>query len=100
MSTVIRKPMITEKTLALASHGFYTFRVAHDANKAQISRDVGRLYKVKVTKTRTVVMHGKTRRVGRKMTPVTASDWKKAIVKLSPGQKIDAFEVTTKEEKK
>lgn len=95
---IINKPLITEKSMFLASKGLYTFYVSAAANKAEISRDIGRLYKVKVIDIRTVSMHGKVRKVGRKMKTVRASDWKKAIVKLAPGQKIEAFEVTTKEE--
>ena len=97
---IVKRPLITEKSLALAAKSFYTFSVAASANKAEISREIGILYKVKVTGIRTVSMHGKVRRVGRKMNTVRKSDWKKAIVKLAPGQKIEAFEVTTKEEKK
>lgn len=95
---IVKKPLITEKSLALAAKGVYTFGVAKSAGKAEIAREIGQLYKVKVTDVHTVSMHGKERRVGRKMKAVRQSDWKKAIVKLAPGQKIEAFEVTTKEE--
>lgn len=100
MFTIVNKPLITEKSLALAGKGFYTFSVAKASGKAQIGQEISKLYKVKVTSIRTITMHGKIRRVGRKMKTVKQADWKKAIVKLSPGQKIDAFEVTAKEEVK
>lgn len=91
--TVIR-PIITEKSLSLAGKGLYTFAVHPKKNKPQIANAVEKLYKVTVTRVSTVSMHGKARRVGRKMTLVTRPDWKKAIVTLVQGQKIDAFEVT------
>lgn len=100
MQTVIKKPFITEKTLALAAKGYYTFMVEVAAGKAKIGREIARLYKVNVTAIRTISMHGKSRRVGKKMTLIQKPDWKKAIVKLAPGQKIEAFEVTTEREKK
>ncbi len=98
--TIVNKPLITEKTLTLAGKGFYTFDVAVMANKIVISHEIEKLYKVKVTGIRTITSHGKVRRVGRKMTPIKKSDWKKAIVRLAAGQKIDAFEVTGEGEKK
>lgn len=97
---IVKKPLITEKSLALAGKSLYTFAVDKSAGKGEISREINKLYKVKVTEIRTISMHGKVRRVGRKMKTVKGMDWKKAIVKLAPGQKIDAFEVTNKEEVK
>ncbi len=97
---IVKKPLITEKSLALAAKGLYTFGVEKSAGKGEISHEINKLYKVKVTEIRTISMHGKVRRVGKKMKMVKGVDWKKAIVKLSPGQKIEAFEVTTKEEVK
>lgn len=91
---------MTEKSLTLASHGWYTFVVASDARKEEIARHVGSLYGVRVTRVRTVAMHGKERRAGRTSMRVRKSDWKKAFVRLATGQKIDAFEVTTEGEKK
>jgi large subunit ribosomal protein L23 len=99
MNTLM-KPCITEKSLSLAARGWYTFVVRPDARKKEITRDVSEFYKVTVTGIRTVHMHGKTRRVGKKTTYVKKPDWKKAIVHLASGQKIDAFEVTTQEAEK
>lgn len=91
---------MSEKSLLLASRGWYTFEVTHNARKEDIIRHIGSLYGVTVVDVRTVSMHGKERRVGRKSTRVRKPDWKKALVRLAKGQKIDAFEVTTEEEKK
>jgi large subunit ribosomal protein L23 len=99
MKTII-KPFITEKTLSLASRGWYTFAVDPSAGKRDIARDVNSVYNVIVTAVRTVGMHGKMRRVGKGMQHVKRQDWKKAAVRLAKGQKIDAFEVTTQEEPK
>lgn len=91
--TIIR-PIITEKTLTLASRGWYTFMVDHLARKEEIARDVASLYGVNVIGVRTISMHGKMRRVGRRSVSVQKPDWKKALVQLKEGQHIDAFEVT------
>jgi large subunit ribosomal protein L23 len=99
MKSII-KPFMTEKTLLLAAKGWYTFVVALQAEKKQIASDIAKFYNVTVTEVRTVHMHGKTRRVGKKMQHADKSDWKKAMVHLSAGQKIDAFEVTTQEVEK
>jgi large subunit ribosomal protein L23 len=95
MNTLV-KPFITEKTLSLASRGWYTFVVMFQAEKKQIAQDIAKFYTVTVTEVRTVHMHGKVRRVGKKMKHTKKPDWKKAIVHLAAGQKIDAFEVTEK----
>lgn len=97
MNIVVKKPLLTEKTLALAAKGLYTFVVDKDSNKRDIKADVEAFYKVTVTDVRTVSVHGKTRRTGRTMKTMQKSDWKKAMVTLATGQKIDAFEVTQKE---
>ena len=95
---IIKRPLITEKTLQLASRGWYTFVADIDASKYTIASEIARVYKVTVLKVRTVTMHGKVRRTGRKSIPMQKPDWKKAMVTLKKGQKIDAFEVTTPQE--
>ncbi len=90
----VQRPIITEKSLGLASRGWYTFAVTKHARKESIAKDVAAMYHVDVTTIRTVAMHGKVRRSGKKMVPSYRGDWKKAIVQLKAGQKIDAFEVT------
>lgn len=100
---IINRPLITEKTLQLASRGWYTFAVDIDASKPAIAQAISSAYTVDVLKVRTVTMHGKVRRVGRKSVHVKHPNWKKAMVMLKKGQKIDVFEVTspaTTEDKK
>ncbi len=100
MKHIIKLPRMTEKSLLLASRGWYTFAVHSDADKKTIAREVSGLYNVTVVNVRTVSVHGKERRVGRFMRKVRKPDWKKALVKLKAGQKIDAFEVTSEGESK
>lgn len=88
---VIRRPIISEKSTALAEvGGRYAFEVAVQANKQEIRDAVQRLFNVQVRKVRTMVMHGKVKRVGRFETK--RSNWKKALVTLAEGQKIDFFQ--------
>ena len=88
---VIRRPIISEKSTALAEVGNrYVFEVAAQANKQEIREAVQRLFSVKVLKVNTMVMHGKMKRVGRFETK--RSNWKKALVTLVQGQKIDFFQ--------
>lgn len=94
MKNFIVRPVITEKTLILAGGGWYTFMVLLDAGKKDIAREISALYKVTVMDVRVMRMHGKVRRAGKRTKPVKKPDWKKALVRLVKGQKIDAFEVT------
>ena len=88
---VIKRPIISEKSTALAELGNrYAFEVAPAANKQEIREAVQRLFNVKVREVRTMVVHGKVKRTGRFETK--RSNWKKAIVTLNEGQKIDFFQ--------
>lgn len=100
MKQIVIRPVITEKSLQFAGRGWYTFAVALASNKAVIAAAVGDLYKVNVIDVRTIVMHGKEQKHGKRSQKVRESDWKKALVRLKSGQKIDAFEVTGEAEKK
>jgi large subunit ribosomal protein L23 len=88
---VVRRPIISEKSTALAEvAGRYVFEVAVQANKQEIKDAVQRLFNVKVREVRTMIMHGKVKRVGRFETK--RANWKKALVTLAEGQKIDFFQ--------
>ncbi len=88
---VIRRPVISEKSAALAEvGGRYAFEVSTKANKHEIKDAVQKLFNVKVREVRTMTVHGKVKRVGRFETK--RSNWKKAIVTLAEGQKIDFFQ--------
>lgn len=85
---VIKRPILTEKSLILKDkENKYSFEVATNANKAEIRHAVEKLFKVNVTKITTVNMKGKMHRVGR--FEGKRPDWKKAVVTLKEGQKID-----------
>lgn len=86
---VLRRPLITEKNTMLDAQNKYTFEVAVAANKPMIRRAVETLFKVDVLAVNVSHVHGKMRRVGksRGMT----RDWKKAVVTIKPGQRIEAF---------
>lgn len=94
MKTLVKRPVITEKSLKLASRGWYTFAVPASARKEEIVVELKTAYNVDVTEIRTMTMPEKIRRVGRKMNKVTRPEWKKALVQLKQGQKLDMFEVT------
>jgi large subunit ribosomal protein L23 len=88
---VIKRPIISEKSTALAEvAGRYAFEVAPQANKPEIRDAVQRLFNVKVHEVRTMIVHGKVKRTGRFETKRT--NWKKAIVTLAKGQKIDFYQ--------
>ncbi|AWK50438.1 50S ribosomal protein L23 [Clostridium beijerinckii] len=78
---IIRKPVITEKSMASMAEKKYTFIVHADANKSQIKRAVEEVFNVKVEDVNTINGLGKTKRMG--VHVGKRSDYKKAIVKLT-----------------
>ena len=88
---IISKPVVTEKSVHLSNAlNQVTFRVHPDANKTQIKDAVEALFKVKVKSVNTLNVRGKERRV-RGRSPGLTSAWKKAIVSLVAGQKIEGI---------
>jgi large subunit ribosomal protein L23 len=87
---VIRRPLVTEKNTILQSHGKYGFEIAREANKVEVKEAVEKAFKVKVTAVNIMMVRGQERKVGRKQVP--GSPWKKAIVTLKAGDKIQIFE--------
>ncbi len=88
---VIREPHITEKSsLQKETSNQMAFKVDRNANKIEIRRAVEALLKTKVVSVKTSNMTGKKRRVGRNIGK--RADWKKAVVKLAPGESIEFFE--------
>ena len=88
---VIIAPRITEKSMAEALGKQYTFDVHPHATKTQIRHAIEEIFKVNVIKINTVNVRGKSRNFARRgvQTSGKQSDWKKAIVTLKPGQKIE-----------
>ena len=88
---VLRRPIQTEKADVLTeSRNQYVFEVATKANKRQIADAVAGIFEVTVLDVHTLVMPGKSRRWGRHVTKT--SSWKKAIVTLKAGDKIELFD--------
>jgi len=87
---VLRRPLITEKNTVLQAQGKYAFEIAREANKHQIKQAVEKAFKVKVLAVNVMTVPGKTRRVGRRQ--ILTQSWKKAIVTLKSGDKIELFE--------
>ncbi len=89
---VIRRPIVSEKTSGLTENNQYVFEVAPGANKLQIKEAVAAIFDVEVVKVNTMVMPYKRGRRGRKFYRRT-QQWKKAVVTVAEGDKIDLFEV-------
>lgn len=99
---IIKRPLLTEKSSRLKETGGgegasedslrpkILFEVHSDANKIQIRKAVEELFKVKVASISTQIVRGKVKRIGRFIGQ--RSNWKKAIVTLLPGNKIEFFE--------
>jgi large subunit ribosomal protein L23 len=91
---VIKKPIITEKSLSLAStQNIYIFEVKKLANKEQIKAAVEELFKVKVLNVNTVVRAKYLKKTGKKRLQTEMPKTKKALVKLQEGDKIELFDV-------
>lgn len=88
---VIERPIVSEKSMKGAAAGKYAFRVSRKANKIEIRSAIEQHYKVKVKGVNTMMVKGKKRRIGRFPEGQT-SDWKKAIVTLAPGERIEILE--------
>jgi large subunit ribosomal protein L23 len=87
---VIRRPIVTEKTTRARETGeLIVFQVAREATKVDVKRAVETLFGSKVASVRTAVMHGKVKRQGR--FSGQRPDWKKAWVRLKPGEKVPEF---------
>ncbi len=88
---ILLKPLVSEKSnLQRETANQVVFEVAHDANKQVIKAAVEKAFKVTVEEVRTLIVRGKYKTVGRYQGK--RSNWKKAIVSLKTGDKIDLFE--------
>ena len=87
---VLLRPLVTEKTTLLTASDKYVFAVDPRANKNQIKEAVELAFNVHVSAVNTMTMKGKPKRFGRKVTH--QPDWKKSVVTLVHGDKIELFE--------
>ncbi|MDR1015396.1 MAG: 50S ribosomal protein L23 [Coriobacteriales bacterium] len=88
---VILRPIITERSFDLINDNRYTFEVAKQANKIEIGQAVESIFDVRVLKVNTLSVSGKPKRV--RYAKGYSRSWKKAIVTLAEGDKIEAFGV-------
>ena len=88
---IIKRPLITEKTsMQKESFNQLSFEVDRKANRVEIKRAVEKIFNVKVASVKTLQVRGKIKQRGRIVGK--RRDWKKAIVTLVPGERIDFFE--------
>ena len=88
---VLLRPVISEKSTLEAERNNYTFAVARDANKFLIKAAVESEFKVTVLGVRVITVQPKQKRRGRRQMG-TVPGWRKAVVTIAPGQKIELFE--------
>ena len=88
-SAVLLRPVITERSMGETNGGRYTFAVAKDATKRDIADAISESFKVDVVAVNVIHVPGKTRRLGRRTGH--KPDWKKAIVTLAEGQRIEKY---------
>lgn len=86
---IIKRPLLTEKGTSMADLGKYLFEVELKSNKIEIRWAVEKIYNVKVQSVRTQIIRGKFKRQGRNIGK--RPNWKRAVVTLSEGAKIDFF---------
>ncbi len=88
---IIKRPVVTEKTnIQKEEANQVTFEVDRKANRIEVGRAIERIFNVKVVNVRTMQNRGKFKRRGRVLGK--RRDWKKAIVTLRPGDRIEFFE--------
>ncbi|MBQ9205499.1 MAG: 50S ribosomal protein L23 [Treponema sp.] len=87
---ILIEPVLSEKATALREQNKYVFKVAPSATKLQIKDAVAKLFNVKVVNCTTINVRGKEKRVRGKLG--RTANWKKAIVRLAPGETIKVFE--------
>jgi large subunit ribosomal protein L23 len=87
---VLIRPVVSEKSYALIGEGKYTFRVADRAHKTQIAHAVEEIFDVNVDTVRTSQVRAKPKRRG--LSKGKTRGWKKAVVQLAPGERIELFE--------
>lgn len=87
---ILISPVLSEKSNELREQGKYTFKVHPSANKIEIKEAVRKLFNVKVLDCTVVNVRGKIKRLRNR--PGRTSSWKKAVVRLAPGDTIKVFE--------
>lgn len=99
-SLILKRPIISEKSLTSASFGEYTFEVSLKASKEKIAKAVKEVFGVDATAVKIIVVKGRTKRALKTRKTIKISPWKKAMVKVKSGQKIDLFDTGSPAEEK
>ena len=86
---IIIRPIVSEKSYSLIEQNRYTFEVSKSANKTQINQAISEIFGVTVTSVKTMNVTGKPRRL--RASKGKTRDWKKAVISLKAGDKIDVF---------
>ncbi len=95
ITEILKGPILTEKTYKSISDGVYTFKINVKANKFQVKMAFEKIFEVKIEKINIMNCQAKDKRVGKFLGK--KSKYKKAMIKLKPGQKLDLFdELNTK----
>ena len=87
---ILVKPIVSERSVTQMEENKYTFKTDKKANKIEIKRAVEDIFNVKVVEVKTMIVKGKVKRMGRYQGK--RPDWKKAIVTLQAGDKIEMFD--------
>jgi|SRR3989344_246914 len=95
MNIILRKPIITEKSMKFTADGLYTFMVGKGVTKPQIAKAVGDEFKVDVVSVKTINVKGVTKWQRRVRKSYTSGGFKKAMIQLKKGQKIAMFEAAS-----
>jgi large subunit ribosomal protein L23 len=88
-NSILVRPVITERSMGQTNAGRYTFAVAKHATKRDIADAVAEAFKVDVVAVNVIHVPGKTRRLGRRVGH--RPDWKKAVVTIGQGQRIEKY---------
>jgi len=89
---VLKRPLLTEKSVAHHEGGIYAFEIHPDANKHQVKQAVEKIFDVSVVSVNVINSPAKRRRAGRRWV-VRQQPWRKAVVRLASGQRIRDLEV-------
>lgn len=94
MENVIVRPIITERSIENAKLGKFTFMIAKSAHKGEIKKAIQGTFNVHVVGLVTTIVKGRSKRSGKRRIEREVPSWKKAMVQLRSGEKIDAFDIT------
>lgn len=89
---MIKRPLVSEKSMAQAKNGLYTFEITLDANKNELTKLIEKKFSVDVVSIKTITIKGKKKTQRRVRRSYFTPDVKKALVQVKSGQKIALFE--------